>query len=187
MRYSLIILIETDVNNMIDLYELAGLLLPVTTEGFSAYIPGSISVSDSTQIGNWSVDSPYFSSSNFQTDTGDYLVPVSGVYAVQATVNFSTNAITTTLGPDINPSFDIRRTSSTPGNLTSGLLPIVNLDLNLALGSLVIRAVLGNGSVSVSGLVSLSAGDYVGLFYNAGGMTVNLNLSNIVWSIYCIS
>lgn len=172
---------------MIELYDLAGLFPGVTAEGFSAY-KSSLSVSANAQITTWSVTSPNFSSTNFNSTTGNYTAPVSGLYVMQANVNYSTNAaITTTLDADITPSFDIRRTSVPTGNLTTSLLPIVNLNLDLTLVTLTIRAVLGSAAVTVSGLFNLTAGDVVGLFYNADGMTIGLTLSDIEWFIFRIS
>jgi hypothetical protein len=47
---------------------------------------------------------------------------------------------------------------------------------------------LGNGTVTLSGEVELAAGDVIGLFYEADGLTIPLNLGGtgapgIVWSI----
>ncbi|MEJ9216916.1 hypothetical protein P4H46_01625 [Paenibacillus glucanolyticus] len=55
-----------------------------------------------------------------------------------------------------------------------------------------LRAVLGNGAVTLAGDVQLNAGDVVGLFYDANGLTISLNLggatsSGIVWSIFRLS
>ncbi|WP_234973040.1 hypothetical protein [Paenibacillus vortex] len=57
---------------------------------------------------------------------------------------------------------------------------------------LTLRAVLGNGAVTLAGDVQLNAGDVVGLFYDANGLTISLNLggatsSGIVWSIFRLS
>jgi hypothetical protein len=64
-------------------------------------------------------------------------------------------------------------------------VPVLNV--NLTLFSL--RAILGNGSVTLSGEAELAAGDVIGLFYNADGLSLNLNLggnntSGIVWAIH---
>jgi hypothetical protein len=87
-----------------------------------------------------------------------------------------------------NPTFVLRRTSPSTQDLISGLLPILNLSLTL----LTVRALLGNGTVTLSGEVELTAGDVVGLFYNADGLTLNLNLGGnnsggIVWSVHRMS
>jgi hypothetical protein len=84
-----------------------------------------------------------------------------------------------------NPTFIFRRTSPSSLDLITGLLPILNLNLTL----LTVRALLGNGSVTLCGEVELTAGDVIGLFYNADGLSLNLNLGGnnsggIVWSAH---
>jgi hypothetical protein len=134
----------------------------------------------------WTVTSPYFDSATFDEVAGNYTVPTSGRYLIQATVNYSTSAtITATLGAGINPSFVVRRTSPVVTDLISGLFPL--LDVNV-LAVLTLRTILGNGTVTLSGEVELSVGDVVGLFYEANGLTVPLDLGGagapgIVWSI----
>jgi hypothetical protein len=134
----------------------------------------------------WTVTSPYFDSATFDEVAGNYTVPISGRYLIQATVNYSTTAtITVTLGAGINPSFVVRRTSPVVTDLISGLFPL--LDVNV-LAVLALRTILGNGTVTLSGEVELSAGDVIGLFYEANGLTVPLDLGGagapgIVWSI----
>ncbi|MGE7055229.1 hypothetical protein ACQKLN_06920 [Paenibacillus glucanolyticus] len=93
------------------------------------------------------------------------------------------------LGAGINPAFTVRRTSPTTTDLISGLFPLLNVNVALVL---TLRAVLGNGAVTLAGDVQLNAGDVVGLFYDANGLTISLNLggatsSGIVWSIFRLS
>ncbi|ANY70939.1 hypothetical protein BBD42_23390 [Paenibacillus sp. BIHB 4019] len=57
---------------------------------------------------------------------------------------------------------------------------------------LTLRAVLGSGEVTLAGEVTLNAGDVVGLFYNANGLTIALNIGNgttngVVWSMHEIT
>lgn len=64
--------------------------------------------------------------------------------------------------------------------------------LNLNLILLTVRAVLGNGLVTLAGEVELTAGDVIGLFYNADGLAISLNLGGpdtggIVWSVHRIT
>ncbi|WP_083659790.1 MULTISPECIES: hypothetical protein [Paenibacillus] len=109
---------------------------------------------------------------------------------VQATINYSTSAVVTvSLGAGINPAFTVRRTSPTVTDLISGLFPLLNVNVALVL---TLRAVLGNGAVTLAGDVQLNAGDVVGLFYDANGLAISLNLggatsSGIVWSIFRLS
>ncbi len=161
----------------------------MTSEGFSAFLP-ALSVSGTTQLTTWSVSSPYFDSATFDEATGNYTVPTSGVYAIQATVNYSTTAaLSVSLGTGINPTFVVRRTAPTVTDLITGLFPVLNVDIALLL---TLRAILGNGTVTLAGEVELAAGDVIGLFYESSGLTVSLNLGGvgapgIVWSIVRLS
>ncbi len=154
-------------------------------EGFSAFL-SAVSTSASTQLTNWTVSSPYFDSTSFDQTNGNYTVPVTGRYSIGATVNYSTNAaVTATLGAGVNPAFVVRRTSPTTNDLISGLFPLLNIDLAL----LDLRAILGNGTVTLAGDVQLTAGDVIGLFYEADGLTLTLNIGGagapgIVWSMF---
>jgi hypothetical protein len=149
-------------------------------------------VSASGQIINWSTASPYYSGTGFDTVTGNYTVPASGKYSIHATVNYQTAAaISINLGPDIDPSFVVRRTSPTPTStsLITGFLPV--LDVNIAL-VLYLRTILAQGTVTLSGEVYLTAGDVIGLFYNADGLTIPLNVGGnssegVVWSVHQLS
>ena len=172
---------------MTELYEIIGLFPNATSEGFSAS-KSSLAVSANAQITGFTISNPSFGSSSFNATTGNYTVPETGIYQMQAIVNYNTNAaITATLSADVNPTIDIRRTSAPAATLTTAQLPIVNLNLNLGLVTLTIRAVLGGGSIAVSGLMNLSKGDILGLYYNADGMTVALTLIDMKWLIYRIS
>lgn len=155
-----------------------------TIEGFSAHL-GSVTVSASSQLTGWSVASPYFNSGNFNPTTGNYAVPTTGRYIIQATINYSTTAaISIALGSGINPAFIVQRSSPTSTNLITGLFPILNVNIALLLS---LRTILGNGTVTLAGEVQLNAGDVIGLYYVANGLTIGLNLggasSGIVWSV----
>ena len=112
---------------------------------------------------------------------------MAGRYVFEATINYSTNAtLSLSLGSGVNPSFAIRANATT--NLISGLFPV--LDVNIAL-LLTLRAILGNGTVTLVGAVELAQGTLVDLYYNANGLTVGLNLGGvnsggIVWSCHRI-
>ena len=138
----------------------------------------------------WTVTAPYYDNTTFNAVTGNFTVPTTGTYAIEATINYSTTAaITVTLGGGINPSFVVQRTSPVVTDLISGLFPL--LDVNVAL-VLSLRTILGNGTVTMAGQVQLDAGDVIGLFYVANGLTVPLTLGGtgtpgIVWSMVQLS
>lgn len=138
---------------------------------------------------NWGTSAPYFGGANFNPTTGNYTVPTTGRYSIKATINYSTaGAITLSIGAGVDPVFNVRRTSPTTTNLLSGLLPILNVSVTL----LTLRAILGSAAVTLAGDVTLNAGDVIGLFYDADGLALTLNLgagtsSGIVWSIHQIT
>jgi hypothetical protein len=116
------------------------------------------------------------------------MAPTTGRYSVSATINYSTTAAITGSIASANPSFEIRKTSPSTVDLVSGLFPLLNINLL----ALTLRAVLGNGTVTLAAEVQLTAGDIVGLFYVADGMSLTLNLGGantggIVWSIHQIT
>ena len=155
-----------------------------TSEGFSAFL-STASVSASSQLTGWSVAAPYFNSGNFNPATGNYTVPATGRYIIEATINYATTAvITIALGAGINPAFVVQRSSPTVTSLITGLFPILNVNIALILS---LRTILGSGTVTLAGEVQLNAGDIIGLYYVANGLTVGLNLggsgSGIVWSV----
>lgn len=157
----------------------------LATEGFSAFLP-TFSVSTSTQLTGWTVTSPYYDSATFNETTGNYTIPVSGRYSFEATINYSTTAaITVALGAGIDPAFVVQRTSPTVTNLVTGLFPLLNVNVALVLS---LRTILGNGTVTLTGEFELTAGDVIGLFYVADGLTIPLDLggssSGTVWSVH---
>ncbi len=142
-----------------------------------------------TQLANWSVTTPYYDGTGFNEVSGSYTVPATGKYSISATINYSTTAVlTVSLGAGINPAFVVRRTSSPVTDLIRGLFPI--LDVNVLL-VLTLRAILGSGTVTLAGEVQLGAGDVIGFFYVANGLTVALSLggasSGIIWSMHRMS
>lgn len=156
----------------------------VTSEGFSAFL-STASVSASSQLTGWSVAAPYFNSGNFNPANGNYTVPATGRYIIEATINYATTAvITIALGAGINPAFVVQRSSPTVTSLITGLFPILNVNIALILS---LRTILGSGTVTLAGEVQLNAGDIIGLYYVANGLTIGLNLggsgSGIVWSV----
>ncbi|MHA6485452.1 hypothetical protein ACX1C1_26515 [Paenibacillus sp. strain BS8-2] len=141
-------------------------------DGFSAYL-GTQSTSTSVQLANWTVTAPLFGSPDFNTTTGNYTVPESGRYWLAATVNYSlTSPVSIGIGGSIFPYFQVRRSAPTSTVLVSSLLPVLNLNVTL----LNIRAVLGNAAVTLAGEADLDAGDVIGLYYVANGLTLTINI-----------
>lgn len=122
------------------------------------------------QFDNWSVASPGFGFASFDPFTGNFTVPVTGLYQFNVTVRQSLpGSLTISLGPDIDPAIVLRRTSPVVTELAYGYLPILDVDILLGAS---MRAILDNGTTSFSQLVELNAGDVVGLFYEADGLTI---------------
>lgn len=155
----------------------------ISEEGFSAF-KSSASASADLQFTSWDTTSPYYSNANFNAGTGIYTIPTTGKYSIEATINYATNlAITGSIGAGVNPNFAVERTSPA-ATIISGYLPLNNIDIALVL---TLRAVLGGGTVTLAGEASLSEGDALGLYYNAATMSLTLDFSNIVWSVYRIA
>lgn len=79
-------------------------------------------------------------------------------------------------------------TSPTTQDLVSGLFPVLNVNII----TLTLRAVLGNGTVTLACDAELNENDVVGLFYVADGLTLDLtlggaNTGGIVWSMFRIA
>jgi hypothetical protein len=158
----------------------------VADEGFSAFLSTLVTATD-TQLTGWSMADPYYANPAFDPTTGNFTVPATGRYSLQATINYTTDAVVTaSLGAGIDPAFVIRRTSPSATDLVNGLLPL--LDVNVAL-VLDLRAVLGNGTVTLAVEVELTIGDIIGLFYVADGLSIDMNIGGptgkgVVWSVH---
>ncbi len=147
-------------------------------EGFSATAALAVTVIASTQIGGWTVSSPYFNTTTFDPLTGTFTVPNTGRYQISATINYKTpQLVFTPIG--INPAFVVRRINPVITDLVSGYLPFTDY------------GVLPTGTVTLIGVVELNAGDTVGLFYEDDGYLFELGLggadSPIVWSLHQIA
>ncbi|WP_368654251.1 hypothetical protein AB4Y30_04225 [Ornithinibacillus sp. 4-3] len=146
-----------------------------------------MTVTGSEQLVSWqTVATPgSYPNPNFNALDGIYTVPETGRYSISATINYQTTAaITLSLGAGVNPAFAVQRITPDPATLVTGLFPILNIQVTL----LTLRAVLGNGTVTLAREVELTAGDQIGLFYIANGLTIGLDLGGsgqqgIFWSI----
>ena len=165
---------------MIDLLEIQGLFPNILQEGFSAN-KAAFSISTSDIIANWSVGPPFFNSSNFNATSGVYTVPVTGVYAIQATASYVNTAITTQLSAGNNPFFVIRRITPTPtDDLITGQIPVFNTSLAL----LNLRTILSGSTVTFSGVIQLTEGHTLGLYYEDDGLLTALSIQDIQWSAF---
>lgn len=163
---------------MIDLLEIQGLFPNILQEGFSAY-NASLPVSSNAILSNWSVASPFFGSDHFDDMAGLYTAPVTGVYATQATISCTTgSAIEIQLGAGVNPGFLVKKSDDT--ELISGKIPV--FDTNLLL--LKLRTLLSSSTVTLTGIVQLTQGEELGLYYDADGLQLTLTLQKVVWTMY---
>ncbi|MGK5509973.1 collagen-like triple helix repeat-containing protein [Brevibacillus formosus] len=154
-------------------------------ENFSGFL-SSVTLNESAQLVNWSTASPYYGSPSFDPLTGTYTVPETGTYAIKATISYETAAaITVNLDPEITPAFEVQRITPTATSLILGDFPVLNVNIELVI---TLRTILGAGTITLAGDVQLNAGDTLGLFYVANGLTTDLNLGGggegIVWSIH---
>ena len=153
--------------------------------GFSASISNLVTASDITLTG-WNTIDPFFNMGFFNTVTGSFFTPVTGTYAITATINYKTIAPTTTsMGEEINPSFEVTRTSPTSASLLQAYLPVFDVNVPLVL---TLRTILGSSAVNLAGTINLSGGDVFTLAYNANGLTVPITIggdlvSGVVWSV----
>lgn len=158
-------------------------------DGFSAFII-SQNTSNTIQLNNWIVTSPYYDSPTFNQVTGNFTVPATGRYAIKATINYSTDTrISSQTGANTNPYFAVRRTSSPSTDLIRGNFPII--DINITSPPINLRTILRNGDIVLAGDVELNVGDVIGLFYVSDGLNLPLRLggngnqqNGIVWSMH---
>ncbi|PLT45465.1 Flagellar hook-length control protein FliK [Paenibacillus pasadenensis] len=112
---------------------------------------------------------------------------MTGRYSIEATISYSTTAsLSVSLGSSVTPAFVIQRTSPVSTVLVTGLFPV--LDFNIAL-LLTLRAILGSATITMVGEYQLNAGDVIGIYYVANGLSVNLNLGGAAanvstWAIH---
>ena len=159
---------------------------PFAEVGFSATTTAA-GVSSSQIIDDWTTSPPYYGHPNFNEVTGIFTVPETGRYHISATVSYQTTAaLSIGLADDVNPAFVVRNLT-TNEDLVSGLFPILNTSLLV----LTTRVILGNGTVTLTADVELTADDEIALLYESSGLTLSLNLgganSPIVWSVHRIA
>ena len=126
----------------------------------------------------------YADGAGLNAAAGTYTVPASGVYRISAVVNYSTTAaISVGIVGTVDPKIALRVNGV---ETLSGLFPVLNVNVALVLS---LRAILGSGTVVISGDIPLAANDVLDLQYVADGLGVNINLggtsttNGIVWSV----
>lgn len=152
-----------------------------TSEGFSV-TSTTYSINSSTLFSNWSEASPYYGSPTFNPSTGIFTAPDSGRYAIHATVNYKIDTpINVSIGRGIDPVFTVKKNDNI--DLINGYMPFLDVNIPLVL---TMRTVLGSATVTLTGDVELEAGDQVGLYYEADGLSIGFS-TDIVWSIHRLS
>lgn len=126
----------------------------------------------------------YADGGGLNTTAGTYTVPATGVYRISAVINYSTTAaVSASIVGTVDPKIALRVNGV---EKLSGLFPILNVNVALVLS---LRAILGNGTVVISGDIPLVASDVLDLQYVADGLGVTINLggtsttNGIVWSV----
>lgn len=150
--------------------------------GFTA-TKNAMAISASGSISNFNQE--YAAGPGLNAVTGTYTVPETGIYRVSAIVNYSTTAaVSISLGAGVDPRINLRVNGVT--NKLTGNFPLLNVNVVLVLS---LRAILGSGTVVLSGDVPFTVGEVVDLYYEADGLSINLNLGSggtengIVWSM----
>lgn len=169
---------------MTQLYRIPGLFPNPYTDGFAANL-ASLELATDNYLTGWSTDSPGFNSGNFNTSTGIFTVPATGLYAVEATLNYSTKTVASvTLGDDIYPLFELQKTDTPSSDLIIGYLPIFNF---ASVVIVTLRTVLNTSTITLTDIVSLSAGQHIQLHYTADSLTIPIIIKNTQWSMYRIA
>ena len=141
-----------------------------------------MSVSATTQLTGWTTNAPFYADTSFNPASGNFTVPATGTYKISGVVNYATSAaVSVSLGAGVNPVLELRLNGASV--LAQARLPILNVNVALVL---TLRTVLGSAALPLDAEVQLNAGDVVGLYYNASGMTLPLNVQETNWSIHRI-
>jgi len=140
---------------------------------------------NNTQLTGFTVAaSPYYNDGSLNTTTGNFTVPETGKYSFRIDINYNAPTLTVSLGGSIFPSFILRRSPSTTTGLIVAALPVLDVAVVLLL---TLRAVIGNGSVTLVGDLQLNAGDVIQLAFVSSGLSLGLQLGSsiqpgVVWS-----
>jgi hypothetical protein len=148
----------------------------MSTSGFSAQRVSTAQISSNYQFANpWSVALPYYNDGSFNTSTGVFTVPYTGMYQINATIPYSTYTMGTSIGSSL-PNFAIQVNGTTilASDMPSyGTLP---------------RYTSTDATASMGGQFFLTAGSQVTLSYVANGNTVGYDFGPsaarpAVWSM----
>ena len=160
-----------------------------TLYNFSATKTSFTIGSTTTQLTDWAVTpSQYYDGTGFDELAGTFTAPQDGKYSFRVTINYNTLApATTSIGSTISPRFAVKRISPIVSYLILGNLPVIDFSLTL----LSLRTVLGAGQVVMTGDANLTLGDVVGVFYEADGFSLSLEIGasdvgGIIWSVHSL-
>ncbi|MBA3971933.1 MAG: hypothetical protein H0X46_07275 [Bacteroidetes bacterium] len=137
------------------------------------------------QLSGFSTADPFYPGLGF--DGTNFIVPVTGRYAVKITINYELTAGVGTVTAS-SPAFVLQRVSAPATNLLAGSIPKT---LNTTGGITLSPA----GEVVLTGDVFLRAGDVIGLFFQPDGLSsaFEFNLTadpftpGVVWSMHTIN
>lgn len=154
---------------------------PATPYGFTATRTSLVVTPDSPING---LTQLYAEGPGLNAAAGTYTVQATGIYRISAVVNYSTTAaISASIVGTIDPKITFRVNGV---ETLSGLFPVLNVNVALILS---LKAILGSGTVVISGDVPLTVNDVLDLQYVADGLGVAINLggtsttNGIVWSV----
>lgn len=154
----------------------AGPIVPIQTFSSDAIsvekITSTISTSTaSSNLGNWSANTPFFTNSNFNLTTGVYTVPATGVYRISCCISYSTNSVVANTDPRaVNPTFDFR-----VGTLVLVSTPVVFNYFTPS--SVTYKGIISNGTSYMDTVVTLNAGEELRMTYQSGNPLLGINTS----------
>lgn len=132
-------------------------------------IIGAVTLNSTTPLQGWT--ETYDPSNLFNSTTGTYTVPQSGVYQVILTFNYtSTVALSLGLLTTSTPRIEVTRNGTAA---LEGLFSIVTISAVV----LSLTVLVGTGQVNLTGVVVASAGDTLQAQYNPGGVTLSATIS----------
>lgn len=161
-----------------------------TLYDFSATLSNFILDNDG-QFSFYTTADPFYTDTGFNPITGIYTVPSTGKYAISAIVDFVRLGDLEILGDSVEPRIVLAAISGGTTTLLYGSFPIFDYDDTGGGGNLNTRVLAQRGRVFVGGDIILSSGTQIALFYEADGMTSQIQFGElgspgVTWSIYSL-